>query len=521
MSLTSEDTKGPSGSFQITPREGRQVRTDANASASRQRFRKGLPPWLSSFFFPSLGCLLFGFDIGCSSSVIRILGDLSIASSANFGDLSASVLGLIAATSLFGALASSAVAFRFGDDLGRKRELITSAFLYTVGTIVEATAPNLVLLFIGRFLYGGGIGFAMHAAPIYIAECVPTNRRGLLISLKEAFIVSGIVFGYLVGALWEPSFSFVDAWLSWRFMFGSGVLFCLPFLLGSFILPESPRWLILKASLLSEDGIHMDSFLARSYAERAKASLVRLVGNNEYEAEEQFSQFLQGVSQGAYNGNEMLKEFSFSELLSAQAKKPLLIAIGLVTFQQVTGQPSVLYFANRIFEDAGFGFIAAVGLGIWKLLMTTFSAVIVDKLGRRPLLLSGTTLMTLSLFLLAWLFSGLNEPSSLTLQVPIIISIFLYVGAYQIGFGPISWLLLSEIFPLRIRSAALALGTLINFSTNLLVTSTFEVEKGLLGTSGLFLQFGIIGFISIVFIYRTVIETKGLSLEEIEERMRQ
>ncbi|GJQ08845.1 hypothetical protein GpartN1_g636.t1 [Galdieria partita] len=475
---------------------------------------KWLPPWFASFFFPAIGCLLFGYDIGCTSSVLRVLGNIQASESSSFGELSSLTLGFMAATSLFGALASSIIAFRFGDSIGRKNELLFSAILYSIGTLMEALSPNLPLLFLARLIFGTGIGFSMHAAPIYIAECVPSDKRGLLISLKEAFIVTGMVFGYFVGALWEPSVSHLEYWLSWRFMFGSGIVFCLPFLFGVFFIPESPRWLLLKASQASEEV--SEPFLSRSYTERARSSLIQLARNDRQAAEQQLVSLSEALREGSLYSSEFHGAFSYSELLTPQSRKPLLIALSLVTFQQITGQPSVLYFANRIFEDAGLGFIAAVGLGVWKLIMTVGSSVLVDKIGRRPLLLIGSTGITVTLFVLGWLFSGTGEVS---LQVPIVVGIFIYVGAYQIGFGPITWLILSEIFPLRIRSASLAIGTLTNFGMNLIVTSTFEWEREWFGTSGLFLQFALIGLLSVWFIYQKVIETKGLTLEEIEAKL--
>jgi len=478
------------------------------AETLRSRF---FAPWFPSFFFPAVGCLLFGYDIGCTSSVLRVLGNIQASLSSNFGDLSSLTLGLIASSSLFGALVSSVVAFRFGDSLGRKKELVLSSILYSVGTLMEALSPNVPFLFFARLLFGAGIGFSMHAAPIYIAECVPSEKRGLLISLKEAFIVSGMVFGYLVGALWEPSFSHLDYLLSWRLMFGSGIIACLLFFLGVLFIPESPRWLVLKSSQTSE------SFLSRSYIELARSSLIRLARNNKQVAEQQLASLMQALREGSLEPTEFHGVFSYSELLKPQSLKPLFIALSLVTFQQITGQPSVLYFANRIFEDAGLGFIAAVGLGVWKLVMTIGSSIFVDKVGRRPLLLIGATGITMALFVLSWLFSGTNEVS---FQVPIVAFIFIYVGAYQIGFGPITWLILSEIFPLRVRSASLAIGTLVNFGMNLIVTFTFELEREWFGTSGLFLQFALIGIVSVWFIYEKVIETKGLTLEEIEIKLR-
>jgi len=199
-------------------------------------------------------------------------------------------------------------------------------------------------------------------------------------------------------------------------------------------------------------------------------------------------------------------------------RKALTVGIGLVLFQQLSGQPSVLYYANRIFERAGLGFEAAVGVGLFKAVMTLVSVQLVDspRWGRRPLLLIGTTGMTVSLAILGALFANGADNIS---QGAVIAAIVSYVGFYQIGFGPISWLILSEVFPQKIRSSAVSLGTLANFASNLLVTAVFEAERQSFGESILFLQFAGIAGAAVAFEYFLVPETRGLSLEEIEAQL--
>ena len=201
-------------------------------------------------------------------------------------------------------------------------------------------------------------------------------------------------------------------------------------------------------------------------------------------------------------------------------RRALLIGVGLVLFQQLSGQPSVLYFANRIFETAGLGYEAALGVGVFKLIMTLVSAQLVEnpKYGRRTLLLYGNIAVTAALGSLALLYSF--GPAGAVTQAAIIASILLFVGGYQIGFGPITWLILSEIFPLRVRSAALSCGTLANFASNLLVTGLFEVERQSLGEGLLFSQFGVIAVLATWFTYAFVFETQGLSLEQIEAKLK-
>ena len=219
---------------------------------------------------------------------------------------------------------------------------------------------------------------------------------------------------------------------------------------------------------------------------------------------------------------ETIKE-KFSEIFDSKySRQALIIGVGLVVFQQFSGQPSVLYFANRIFEKAGLGYEAALGVGVFKLVMTIISAGLVEnpKFGRRPLLLYGNIGVTVSLAALSLLYSIPFLPPDLN-QIAIIISILFFVGSYQIGFGPISWLILSEIFPLRIRSTAVSIGTLFNFGSNLLVATLFELERVSLGEGVLFGQFSLIALMATLFIYKYVFETRGLSLEEIELKLKE
>jgi Sugar (and other) transporter len=227
----------------------------------------------------------------------------------------------------------------------------------------------------------------------------------------------------------------------------------------------------------------------------------------------------QGSGDGDGDGDSITRKVS--EIFeSPYTKQALVIGVGLVLFQQLTGQPSVLYFANRIFESAGFGFEAAVGVGVFKFLMTLLSSSLVEdpKWGRKTLLLYGNIGITVSLVALTALYAaaGLSgEPN----QAAILASILLFVGSYQIGFGPITWLILSEIFPLKTRAAAVSIGTLANFGSNVLVTLLFELERVNLGESLLFGQFALIAVAATLFTNSVVFETRGLSLEEIEAKL--
>lgn len=465
----------------------------------------GIPPWLPSFGTAALGGALFGSDIGTSSSVVRILGE----GTSSLGALSAIEIGQIASVSLGGAMFASGALIAIGDmELGRKDELKIATVLYLVGTLTQSLSPTFATIIIGRIIYGLGIGTAMHVAPLYIAETAPNNLRGKLVSLKEAAIVAGIIAGYLAGAALggqSPSFNLAGM-ESWRTMFLTALPLELAMAVGAFgAASESPRWLAL-----------------RQRSEDAVAALMQCQGLGEQEAREQVVVMTRASASSEAQESDGGIRAQLAEIFdSPYNRKALFIGVGLVLLQQLSGQPSVLYYANRIFEDAGLGYEAAVGVGVFKLLMTVLSSYLVENpsFGRKSLLLYGNIGVTLSLGGLTALYglAGTDGPSTNA----IIACILAFVGSYQIGFGPITWLVLSEIFPLRIRSAAVSMGTLANFGSNLLVALLFETERQYLGETALFGQFALIAAAAVVFTATSVFETRGLSLEQIEERLRE
>ncbi|WVZ03512.1 hypothetical protein V8G54_024318 [Vigna mungo] len=455
--------------------------------------------WSLQFLFPAFGGLLFGYDIGATSSA-TISIESSTLSGISWYNLSSIEIGLLTSGSLYGALIGSVLAFNVADFLGRRRELILAALLYFVGALVTAFAPDFPVLVLGRLIYGIGIGLAMHAAPMYIAETAPTPIRGQLISLKEFFIVLGMVAGYVIGSL------FVVTVAGWRYMYGVSSPIAIIMGLGMWWLPASPRWLLLRAVQGKGDVQNSKDIAIRSLCQlRGQAS-----GDS---AHGQVDEILAELS---YIGKE--KEATFGELFQGKCLKALWIGAGLVLFQQITGQPSVLYYAASIFQSAGFSGASdatrvSILLGAFKLIMTGVAVLIVDKLGRRPLLLGGVSGIVISLFLMGSYYVFLdNSP------VIAVVGLLLYVGCYQISFGPIGWLMIAEIFPLRLRGRGLGIAVLVNFGANALVTFAFSPLEELLGAGILFYIFCVIAVASLAFIYLVVPETKGLTLEEIEAK---
>nr|VDC92380.1 unnamed protein product [Brassica oleracea] len=435
-----------------------------------------IPP----FLFPALGAFLFGYEIGATSCATISIKSPTL-SGISWYNLSSVDVGIITSGSL-------------------RKGLITAAFLYLVGAIVTALAPVFHVLIIGRVVYGIGVGLTMHAAPMYIAETAPSQIRGRMISLKEFSTVFGMVGGYGIGSLWVTVIS------GWRYMYATVIPVPIIMAIGMCWLPASPRWLLLRSLQGKGD--------AESLQDEAIKSLSRLRGSVVVDsAAEQVDEILAELSSVGED-----KEATICELFQGKCLKALTIAGGLVLFQQITGQPSVLYYAPSILQTAGFSAATdatriSILLGLLKLAMTGVAVIVIDKLGRRPLLLGGVSGMVLSLFLLGSYYIFYNNVPAVAVA-----ALLLYVGCYQLSFGPISWLMMSEIFPLKLRGRGISIAVLVNFGTNALVTFAFSPLKELLGAGVLFCGFGVICVLSLFFIYFIVPETKGLTLEEIEAK---
>eukprot|EP00249_Psilotum_nudum_P017033 c26119_g1_i4 orf=326-1213(-) len=292
-------------------------------------------------------------------------------------------------------------------------------------------------------------------------------------------------------------------------MYGIAAPIALIMGIGMWWLPPSPRWLLLSAAQgkASVDALRHEAISALS---RLRGSQINRTAVESEVNESLISLQLDREGQG---------KPTFSEVFQGSSLRALRIGAGLVLFQQITGQPSVLYYAASILQSAGFSAASdatrlSVFLGIFKLLMTSVAVFKVDQLGRRPLLIVGISGIVLSLFLLVTHYSF-----SQGYPILAVISLLLYVGCYQVSFGPISWLMVSEIFPLRTRARALSIAVLVNFASNAIVTFSFAPIQDLLGAASTFSCFLVVGLVSLFFVIYYVPETKGLSLEEIESKL--
>jgi len=490
----------------------------------------------TAFAFIALGGLLFGYIIGINGNVVttgqllcpdHYTGKVGTFSSVGYHqcyELDDLQKGFLSSLNLIGACISSLFCFRYADQLGRKLEVQIAGVLYCAGSLIAAASPVLWGTYIGFAIYGLGIGFAMHAAPVFIAEISPAEVRGFLVSAKELVIVVGIFFGFLFGFI----FSKVDT-TGWRFMVLISAAFALMQTIGVSSIPQSPRYLVLRA-VREEGGLLAGQASDRLIAE-ARTAL----------------QFFRraGTPEGVEGELQTLREEISAAVGTTAAKwsdafrypRPLVIGCGLVFLQQVTGQPSVLYFATNILKYAGFGSAAAlssVWVGLVKLLATGVCVFRVDQYGRRLLLFVGISMMIVALALIAtaFVFRDCTSPgvavkdckaSDISLPrgwaVATVAGLMVYVSGYQVGFGPISWLMISEVFPLQVRGSAMSVAAIVNFGSNILMTLLQEVLQRVFTAAGVFYGYTAFAILSLVFVATIVPETKGKTLEEIERML--
>lgn len=444
---------------------------------------------LACAIFASLNSVLLGYDVGVmSGAIIFIQEDLKIT------EVQEEVLiGCLSILSLFGSLAGG----RTSDIIGRKWTMALAAIIFQTGAATMTLAPSFEVLIIGRFLAGIGIGFGVMIAPIYIAEISPSVTRGSLTSFPEIFINLGILLGYVSNF----AFSGLPEHISWRVMLGVGIL--PSFFIGAalFIIPESPRWLVMK-----------------NRVEEARTVLLKTI-DNEAEVEERLAEILLAAGTGSSEKYE--EKAVWREMLSPSPslRRMLITGFGIQCFQQITGIDATVYYSPEIFQGAGIQdksklLAATVAVGVSKTAFILVAIFLIDKLGRKPLLYVSTIGMTVCLFSIGVTLTFIGQG-----QVGIAMAILFVcsnVAFFSVGIGPVCWVLTSEIFPLRLRAQAAALGAVGNRVCSGLVAMSFLSVTRAISVGGTFFVFSVISAISVLFVYALVPETKGKSLEQIE-----
>lgn len=421
----------------------------------------------------ALGGLLFGYDTSVISGAI-----LFVRQQFQLTPVETEVAVSIV---LAGAAIGAAFAGSFGDRYGRRPVLIVNAVLFGVFAVLTGLANSLLQFLAARFVIGVAVGVASMLTPLYIAEVAPHKIRGALVTLNQLAIVTGIVVAYYVDYLY--SFS-----SNWRAMFISAVLPSAVLLIALIFLPESPRWLVIRQRM-------DDAFRILSRVEST----------------EDASRHMEELKVVAE-----VDRLKFRDLLGGRFRKPLIIGAGLAIFQQITGVNAIIYYTPTILQMAGFNsaktaILATLLVGGVNLVVTIVALFLLDRVGRRPLLLCGIGGMLVSLTILGYLF-GASHVS----RAAILSDVLAYLACFAIGLGPVFWLLISEIYPTTIRGQAMSVASVTIWIFDLVVSVTFLSLVGAVGPKFSFWIYAAACAAAFVFAFHLVPETKGRTLEQIE-----
>ena len=412
----------------------------------------------------SLGGLLSGYDTGVISGALLFINETWV--------LPDTLQGFLVSSVLIGAVIGAATNGILADIFGRKKIIMATAVIFILGSILCA------------------VGIVNFVVPLYLSEVSPKNLRGTLVSLYQWAITAGILFSYFINAV------FAQAVYNWRWMLFAGVVPGLGLFIGMCFMSDTPRWLVSK--------------------------------NRDYEAKKVFSKIEPDIEpekeiaeiKETLVDNRQEKAFRLKKWMIM----PFVVGIGIMFAQICTGINTIIYYAPTIFKTAGFdsnltAIYATTGIGVVNFIMTIVAVFFTDRIGRKPLLYFGLTGVMLSLFALGTSFAFAGVLGS-SLKWVAVGSLVTYIICFAMSLGPIGWILVSEVFPLRIRGIAMSVCTVSNFAFNFFVVGSFPVLLHRIGGAWTFWIFGIVSILCIIFVYFFVPETKGISLEEIESNWR-
>lgn len=426
----------------------------------------------------AFGGFLYGYHTGIISGALIYLTPVY--------HLSIAQQGIVVSIILIGALLGSLLAGVLADKAGRKRTIAFTSALFIIGAATIALSESYEMLLIGRFVSGLGVGVIALSAPLYLAEVSPPHYRGRFVACYQLMIALGILVSFLVNYIFSLS-------ADWRWMFAIGIFPALFQMVALFFLPETPAWLF-------KHGLHDHAIL----------TLGRLRKDKEW------MHHIEEMKTAA----SPLKRGAWKSLFHSKLRFVLLIGIILSSFQQITGINTVIFYAPKIFQTAGFAsatgaILATLGIGIINVLVTFVSTWILDKVGRRQLLLIGTAGMALSLGFLSLAFFFQSQ----MIGMIALFSLMAYVAFFAIGLGPVTMVFISEIYPMKVRGKAMTIAIFVNWVFNYLVSLTFLDLIGGIGARGTFLMYALISALAFWFVFRYIPETKGKSLEEIESHL--
>jgi sugar porter (SP) family MFS transporter len=431
-------------------------------------------------FIAGLGGILYGYDMGIIAAALIFVRQSFT--------LSTQMQEIVVSIVLVGAMSGALVGGSIADRIGRRATLLWGGWIFLVGSLLAPLSPNVATLIVARAMLGIAIGFTSVTAPVYVSELSPPESRGRLIGLYQFALTLGIALADLVGY-----------WLAgghaWRWMFGIGALPAALFIILILPLPESPRW------LFAQNRIAEAQTVLHSYTNEAGARL---------------------LFEDIRSALEIKVERRWASLWGPAARKSLFIAVGFTVLQQVTGINTIIYYGPQIFSRAGItsdknAIFATLLVAITNVLATIIALVLVDRVGRKPLLYGGVGGMTVSLLLLAYSFHNQTAFGAAPGMVATI-CLMIYMTCFAASMGPIAWILVSEVFPLQVRGRGVAAATLGSGASNFLVSLTFLSLIKTVGDSLTFIIYGLFCVVTLLFVRLVVPETKGRELESISSR---
>jgi sugar porter (SP) family MFS transporter len=428
----------------------------------------------------ALGGFLFGFDTGIISGALLFIKQ-------EFG-LSAGLQQLVVGSLLLAAVVGALLGGPISDVWGRKRTLILAALVFGVGALVASYSPNLAVLVVARVLLGLAIGIASMIVPVYIAEIAPPRVRGALVSLQQFMITVGIMVSYLV------SYAFSNSG-AWRWMLGVGMIPAAILFVGMLPLPESPRWLLAKDRRQDALGV------------------LRRIRHEEHNPEAELAE-IEAV-------HKMQAGVGYRDLFRPSVRPALFVGVGIAFINQMVGVNAVIYYAPTILNDAGFSSSAAIlattGVGILNMVVTLCALLLIDRVGRRPLLLVGISGVLLALIVLGAAYLLPGGPSGA--GVLLVAGLLVYIASFAASLGIAIWLLNSEVYPLEVRGKGAAAGAFTHWVLDFVIASTVLTLIATITPTGMFWFYGLFAILGIVFVLRRVPETKGKTLEEVSEEL--